>query len=180
MRILQEDAAAVIVDVQERLFPHIHEKEYLERSLAILIRGLKALDVPLIVTQQYTKGLGPTISSIAEVLETDAYIEKIAFSCCGEPRFMKAVEELGRKRIILAGIESHVCVLQTGIDLLGAGHTVVVPVNCVSSRKQEDKAAALERFRSEGAYLATYESVLFELCREAGTSTFKTISNLVK
>ena len=158
----------------------MYEKENLEHSLKILIRGLKALGISLIVTQQYTKGLGPTIASISEALGADSFVEKISFSCCGEPRFMGALKALGKRRIILAGIESHVCVLQTGIDLMEAGYTAVVVTDCVSSRKPADRMSALERFRLEGAVPATYESVLFELCREAGSDTFKTISSLVK
>lgn len=218
MRIILEQTSALLIDVQERLFPHMYERETLGQNLPMLLKGLRILGVPLLVTQQYTKGLGPTIPSLQETLgwttssafpdqksaaspdpdatptpiatpvplatpvpaEGTPYIEKIAFSCFDEPAFAKALEALGRKRVVLAGIEAHVCVLQTAVDLQQAGYTPVVIENCTSSRRENDKRIAFERFRAEGILVSTYESILFELTREAGTETFKAISNLVK
>ena len=180
MRIVQESTAAVIIDIQEKLHPHIHERELLERNTRILIQGLQALKVPIIVTEQYSKGLGQTIGGIGEVLETTARIEKTAFSCCDVPEFMDAVSLTGKKHIILAGEEAHVCVLQTAMDLLEAGYIPVIVVDCVSSRKPHSKEIALRRMEKEGAVLTTYESILFELLRYAESGTFKTISKLVK
>lgn len=212
MRIILEQTSALLIDVQERLFPHMYERETLQQNLPMLLKGLHTLGVPLLVTQQYTKGLGPTIPSIQQILgwtnssesvarrsaaipdpagppvaaatpvpAGDAsYIEKIAFSCLGEPAFTKALEALGRKTVVLAGIEAHVCVLQTAVDLQQAGYTPVVIEDCTSSRRENDKRIAFERFRSEGILVSTCESVLFELTREAGTEIFKAISNLVK
>lgn len=212
MRIILEQTSAVLIDMQERLFPHMYERETLEQNLPMLLKGLRILGVPLLVTQQYTKGLGPTIASIQQTLgwtnssdsvtRTSAaslgqaeppvptatpvpagdasYIEKIAFSCLGEPAFTKALEALERKTVVLAGIEAHVCVLQTAVDLQQAGYTPVVIENCTSSRRENDKRIAFERFCAEGILVSTYESILFELTREAGTEIFKAISNLVK
>ena len=180
MRILKESATAVIIDIQEKLHPHIHEHEILERNTRILIQGLQALEIPLIVTEQYTKGLGKTISGIGEVLASPGRIEKIAFSCCDVPEFMEAVSQTGKKHIILAGEETHVCVLQTALDLLEAGYSPIVVADCVSSRKPFSKQIALKRMEQEGAVLTTYESILFELLRYAGSDTFKMISRLVK
>jgi nicotinamidase-related amidase len=199
MRIILEKTTAVLVDVQERLFPHMHERELLLRNLSILLRGLKTLEVPLLVTQQYTKGLGPTIPSIREILgwksehthhdgkpnnsrpgEATLYIEKTAFSCWDEPTFRQALSALSRERVLLAGIESHVCMLQTAIDLKHAGFTPVVVQDCTSSRRENDKHMAVQRLHAEGILVSTYESILFELTREAGTDTFKAISRLVK
>ncbi len=186
MRILSAETAAVIVDVQQRLFPHMHEKESLETKLNTLIRGLKLLAVPLIVTQQYSKGLGPAISSLQEALgwapahDRENFIEKIAFSCWDEPVFRQALEATERKRILLAGIEAHVCMLQTAVDLQAAGYTPVVLEDCTSSRRAGDKLIAFQRLAREGILVSTCESILFELTRSAGTDTFKAISRLVK
>lgn len=199
MRILREQTIALLVDVQERLFPHMYESGTLGVNLPILLRGLKVLNIPLLVTQQYTKGLGPTIPKIQETLGWDRnqppsenpgdfdppsigkpYIEKIAYSCWGEPAFREALKELDRERVLLAGIESHICVLQTAIDLKQAGYTPVVIEDCTSSRRENDKRIAFQRLQTEGILISTYESILFELTREAGTDTFRAISRLVK
>ena len=180
MRIHPEDTAAVVVDIQERLLPHIHQWEQTLQNCLKLIDGLQVLSVPLLVTQQYTKGLGPTDPSIVNKISGFSHIEKNTFSCCGEPVFMEKLSLLQKKYIILCGIETHVCVLQTCIDLLEEGYMPVVVEDCVSSRKPNDKAIAIGRMRQEGARVTTLESILFELTRSAGTDTFKSISKLVK
>ena len=180
MRITTDNTAGLIIDIQERLFPFIHENEQLTRNSSILINGLKALEVPIIVTQQYTKGLGTTIPAIHETLGEYQYVEKIAFSCCDEPNFMTELERIGKKFIVISGIETHVCVLQTTIDLLENNYIPVVVQDCVSSRRINDKQIAIERMRKEGAIITTYESILFELLRYSGSEAFKAISKLVK
>ena len=180
MRILREKTAAVVVDIQERLLPHIHEGDIILRNCLKLIEGLKILSVPVIVTQQYTRGLGPTVPSIIQMFPEFRYIEKISFSCCEEPAFKKEMDLLGKTDIIICGIESHVCVLQTCLDLLAGGRRPVVVEDCVSSRKPNDKHIAIERMRQEGACITTVESLLFELARVAGNETFKSISGIVK
>ena len=197
MRILREQTCALLVDVQERLFPHMFERGALERNLPILLRGLEILDIPLLVTQQYTKGLGPTIPLIRDTLgwnreeepeadRVDAdrsaatpYIEKISFSCWGEPTFRQALSELEREQVLLFGIETHICVLQTAIDLKQAGYTPVVIQDCISSRRENDKRIALQRLHTEGILISTCESILFELMGRAGTDTFRAVSRLV-
>lgn len=180
MRILKEEAAAVVVDIQERLLPHIHEGEIILRNCMKLIEGLKILSVPIIVTQQYTKGLGPTVKAIVQLFPEYRYIEKISFSCLDEPAFKEELSVLGKPDIILCGIESHVCVLQTCLDLLGAGMRPVIVEDCVSSRKPDDKHISIDRMRQEGARITTMESLLFELARVAGNETFRSISGIVK
>ena len=180
MRIVTENTTAVIVDIQERLLPHIHEGEIMLRNCLKLIAGLQVLEVPVIVTQQYTIGLGHTVSSVTEMFTEFSYIEKISFSCYDEPVFKEYLSLQGKKNIIVCGIESHVCVLQTCIDLLGAGLRPVVVEDCISSRKPNDKLIALERMRKEGAIITTSESILFELTRRAGSELFKRISGIVK
>lgn len=180
MRINKANTIGLIVDIQERLFPHIYEHQQLDNNVQILINGLKALEVPVVVTEQYKKGLGETIDSIAQLVEGYAHMEKIAFSCCDEPKFMETLELTTKRQVIIAGIESHICVLQTAIDLKERGFTPIVIEDCVSSRTIENKRIAMNRLRQEGILVSSYESVLFELCRFAGTDAFKSISKLVK
>ncbi len=180
MRIKKEDATVIVVDVQERLFPHIHQHDVLEKNLAILLKGIHLLHVPVIVTEQYPSGLGATIPSIRELITGFNPVEKITFSCCDESKFLTELNKKNKKIILLAGIEAHVCVLQTVIDLIGNGYHPVIVEDCVSSRKANDKKVAIERMKHEGAIITTYESVLLELCREAGSATFKSISALIK
>lgn len=180
MRLLKEDAIAIVVDVQERLFPVIHEKETLERHVNILVQGVQTLEIPIIVTEQYKKGLGETINSLRQLVDSYPHIEKIAFSCCDDAAFMTLLNQSGKKTVILAGIESHICLLQTAIDLKARGFVPVVIEDCVSSRTYENKRIAMERLRHEGVIVSSCESVLFELCRVAVGDAFKTISKLIK
>ena len=180
MRIKREQAAALIIDIQERLFPHMDQQNELLRKCTILVNGLKVLNIPMVLTEQYPKGLGNTIEEISGLMQKDTRIEKIAFSCCDEPAVMGNTAIRNHKTIIICGIEAHVCVLQTVIDLYEAGYTAVVVEDCISSRNPEDKRIAVERMRAEGAVITSCESILFELARVAGTEEFKAISRLVK
>ncbi len=180
MRIIRDNSVAVIIDVQERLFPVIHENECLQRNLQLLIEGLESLEVPIIVTEQYTKGLGFTIEPIKNSLSDYSPLEKICFSCHDDDQFKQALSDTKKNHVIIAGIETHVCVLQTALDLIDDGYVPVVVEDCVSSRKLHDKEIAIERLREAGAIITTYESILLELCRVAGSDTFKSISKLIK
>ena len=180
MRIQKEHTSAIIIDIQERLFPHIHDNQFLENNVNILIKGLNILKVPIIVTEQYRKGLGNTVKSVAENVESFQPIEKVSFSCCGESRFLKELMLRNSKYVIIAGIEAHVCIMQTVIDLLENGYHPVVIEDCISSRKVNDKRIAMDRMRNEGAIITTYESILLELCREAANDTFRAVSQLIK
>jgi len=180
MRIKKDSCAGLAIDIQERLFPHMDQHEELLRKSLILIEGLKILGVPLFVTEQYPRGLGPTLEAITEAMGGIPVIEKIAFSCCDEAKTLEELEKSGRKTLIIFGIEAHVCVLQTVIDLVGLGYTAVLVEDCISSRNVLDKQVAIERMRTESAVISTCESILFELARKAGTDEFKAISRLVK
>jgi len=180
MRILKEHSCLLVIDFQEKLFPFIFQNEQLLKNVPVLIRGLKLLELPVFVTEQYTKGLGTTVPPIAEILGDIPRIEKSSFSCCDEPRFSLELATSGKENVIIAGIESHVCVLQTVVDLARQGYQAVVVEDCISSRNPNDKLIAIERMRKEGAIITTYESILFELLRSSGGETFKAISRLVK
>ena len=176
-----------MVDIQERLFPHMIEKDRLEKNSIKLIRGLKTLNVPILFTQQYTKGLGDTIASVkAEATGTLGPapvlgpIEKTAFSCCGSVSFMNQLKSREQSIVLLFGIEAHVCVLQTALDLQETGYSPVVVEDCTSSRKLNDKNIALSRLALEGIRTTIYESLLFELCESADAKEFKEISRIVK
>ena len=180
MRITKENTIGLVIDIQERLAPAMFEKETLLKNCQVLISGLNELGIQFVVTQQYTKGLGETAQEIREVIPGFNYIEKRDFSCCDEPAFSEKLKELNVKNIIICGIESHVCVLQTAVDLKAAGYNPVVVMDCVSSRTLANIEMAKERFRVEGIMMTSYESILFELTRSASAPEFKAISKLVK
>ncbi len=180
MRIKKENSIGLIIDIQSRLFPHIFENEKVALNGVKLIEGLNVLGVEQIVTEQYRKGLGETIPEIQKLYPEFKYMEKSTFSCCGDKNISAALKEAGKEFVIIAGIESHVCVLQTVLDLLDDGYTPVLVEDCVSSRNYNDKKFAVSRMRKEGAIITTYESVLFELLEVSGTEQFKAISKIVK
>ena len=180
MRIKKEDSIGLIIDVQQKLFPLIYENEKLSINICKLINGLKALGIPLLVTEQYSKGLGNTILPIREALGEYKHLEKMSFSCCKLDEFNKILNDSGKMNVIIAGIESHVCVLQTVTDLLEKNYKPVLIEDCVSSRNPNDKRIAIDRMRNEGAIISTYESILFELLVFSGTDEFKSISKIVK
>lgn len=190
LRLRKEDTVLVGIDFQERLMPAMKNNEELEEIAVKLAKGCRILGVPAIMTQQYTKGLGATIPSITAALtepigeEIPAAefepVEKTSFSAMGEPAFVEKLKNLGRKTVIIAGIESHVCVQQTVIDLLDSGYTVFVANDCISSRSNTDKKYSQRRMGDAGAVGTTYESILFELCKGAKEPGFKQISALVK
>lgn len=180
MRITKDHTVGLVIDIQERLLPHIAEHEMLLKNVKILVEGLNALEIPVMVTEQYRKGLGETVSVIQEALMHFDPMEKMTFSCCDDPHFIVKLNNLAKKNVIVCGIESHVCVLQTVIDLLESGFQPVVVEDCISSRKLLDKEIAVRRMSREGAIITSYESILFELARISGTDSFKAISKLVK
>ena len=176
MRIEREHTIALVVDYQEKLVPVMNDKDKLIRNSCILLEGLKILDVPMVITQQYTKGLGMTVEEITQAAGTTEYIDKISFTAydCVKEKIS------AKKYVIVCGIESHICVLQTVLDLKAAGFVPVLAADCISSRKESDKQVAIERARQEGAIVTTYESLLFELLQVAGTETSKKIQKLVR
>lgn len=180
MRITKENTVGLVIDIQEKLLPAMAEQEDLLHNCQILIQGLQELNVPLIVTQQYTKGLGETVEPIRSLIKDFNPIEKKDFSCCDELVVVDQLKEKEAKNVIICGIESHVCVLQTAIDLKEAGFVPVVVLDCVSSRSFDNLDLAAERFRYEGIMMTSYESILFELTRSSAAPEFRAISKLVK
>ncbi len=180
MRIHANDALFCLVDVQERLFPHIRNNEELEKNLLTLVKGLQLHEIPFVINEQYKKGIGETIPSLRELVDKYPHFEKTTFSCCKNEPTLEAIKDLKRKFVIVAGIETHVCVLQTCIDLLEAGLQPVLVTDCVNSRKENDTKVAIDRLVQAGVIPTTYESLLFELTVNAKHPVFKEISQLVK
>jgi nicotinamidase-related amidase len=180
MRFDPNHSIGLVIDIQERLFPHIHEHDAMAQRASVLIRGLRILSVPMLVTQQYTKGLGPTVAPIVEALGEYEPIEKMTFSAIASSECEGRLLASGRHNVIICGIEAHVCVLQTVLDLRVTGQNVYVIEDAISSRSANDKAVAMQRMREAGAVITTTESVLFQLLQTAESPSFKAISALVK
>jgi nicotinamidase-related amidase len=168
------------VDIQERLLPAIFERERVVQNAVRLIRGATVLGIPLFATEQYRKGLGGTVSAVASAMPGFAPMEKLAFSACGAAGFVSALKAKKVSDVLLCGIEAHVCVSQTCLDLLREGFRVFVAADAVSSRTPENYRIGVERMREAGAVIVSTEMALFELLEKAGTEEFKQILALVR
>ena len=180
MRITRTGTTALFIDFQEKLFPVMNENEVLLKNSGILLEGLTLLGISVTFTQQYSRGLGETIKELSSRVPHLSPIEKTDFSCYGAEEYRNFLQQHQFKTIILCGIEAHVCVLQTAVDLKEAGYFPVIITDCISSRTEISKAGAVERFRHENIMMSTYESILFELTRSAKNDAFRGISRLVK
>lgn len=176
----REDTLFVVIDFQEKLMPVMHDKELLEDKTVRLAQGMEVMGIPKIVTQQYTKGIGETIPSIAEALGEFQPIDKTTFSCMLNEDFASQVKAAGRKNVVVCGIEAHICVQQTVLQLMDEGYNVYVAADCISSRSLNDKVWAAERMEKAGAVVTTYEAILYELLQHSKAPEFKAISKIVK
>jgi nicotinamidase-related amidase len=176
----REDAVLLVVDIQERLAAAMADRERVVANAGHLIAAAKLLGVPVLLTEQYPKGLGKTVSELHAALEPVPAIEKLTFDCCGEPAFPPALEQTGRSTVIVCGMEAHICVLQTVLGLLATGMTVHVAADAVCSRNPENARTALELQRDAGAVVTCTETVLFQLLGRAGTPAFKSIQNRIR
>lgn len=174
-----QTAQTVVIDLQERILPAMSDPDQLLHRSVQLIKGLKILGVPILTTQQYTKGLGDTVLPVRQALGSFSPIEKMSFDCLAEQNFCNALD-VNRSDVIVCGIETHICVQQTILSLIERGFRVFLAADAVDSRNPFDKEIALRRIIQEGAKLATVESLLFELLKKAGGEKFKSISRLVK
>ncbi len=179
-RVNRAQVGLVVVDIQEKLLPAMFEKERVLQNCARLIRGARILGVPVVATEQYRKGLGSTVPEIAAAMENFAPLEKLTFSACGAETWPAAFTKAGVSDFILCGIECHVCVTQTCLDLLDSGFRVFVVADATSSRTAENYRAGLERMRDARAVIVSTEMILFELLGKAGTDEFKQVLKLVK
>lgn len=175
------ESRLLIVDVQEKLMPAIPVRELLGANCRKLIEAAKLFGVPVSATEQYAKGLGPTVPQLRELLDGAAIPDKVCFSAAECLGWGAAAEHPdGRFQIVVAGIEAHVCVLQTVLDLLSSGYQVFVPADALASRAKLDWKIALRRMAASGAIITTTESVMFEWCAAAGSTEFKQLSQLIK
>jgi nicotinamidase-related amidase len=176
-RLRAENSVLVVIDLQEKLLAKIPSANTVVRDAGFLLDVATLLDVPVRATEQYPKGLGPTTPAIARRLP--AVVEKTAFSCCGAGTFLEELEMLQRQQIVLIGIEAHVCVMQTALDLIEAGLHVYLPADALSSRFPLDREFALRRMERAGAEVTTVEAIAFEWLRDSTHSHFKTVSQLM-
>lgn len=176
MLIHPNKSCLLIVDIQEKLVPAIHEPETLVKHTRWLTEIANMVGVPVLTSEQYPQGLGKTIPEIADVIEPQNVMEKVHFSCMSEPSCNEKINSLRPNQVVIAGMEAHVCVLQTAIQLKQQAREVYVVSDCVSSRNPDDKAMALERMRQCGIYVVSREMVAFEWLQTSGTESFREIS----
>lgn len=178
----RDKTVLVVIDVQEKLCVAMDHKvlHKLARNIGILLESARELAVPVIVTEQYVKGLGPTLAELKEKAADAPCIEKMAFSSCGSAEFVETLKATGRTQVIICGMESHVCVLQTVIELRDAGFTVHLVKDAVMSRDKRNWQTAVESMVLAGAVPTSTESVVFQLLKVAGTDEFKKLSKLVR
>lgn len=175
MLIERDRSALLVIDIQERLLPHIHDGPSVLDHAVWLVRVAKRLGVPTMVSEQYPKGIGPTVAVLRELTFAEAIGEKLHFSCV-VAKCLEGLPGEDRPQIVVAGIETHVCVLQTVLELIGLGKQVFVVAEAVGSRKPSDKELALARLRDEGARIVSREMVAFEWLHQAGTDLFRQVS----
>jgi len=172
--------ALLVVDIQQKLVPSLPKYPEVEPRIRVLVQAVGLLKLPILLTEQYPKGLGVTIPSIKDVLPAYEPIEKTTFSCCGQPEVLEALKVTGAEAVVVTGVEAHVCVQQTTLDLLAEGYRVHIPADAICSRRKMDWRFALERMRDAGAVVSTSQSIIFELLEEAGTPDFKAVLPLLR
>ncbi len=176
----KDNAVLVIIDIQDRLASVMKAKDDVIKNCLHIVELSKMLNIPIVLTEQYPNGLGPTVAEIKEQLPLYHPIEKLSFNCCEEPNFLNEIKRLNKKALILTGMETHICVLQTCIGLLNEGYNVHLVRDAVCSRAKENWKTGIEFMRDAGAVVTCTETVLFQLLKVAGTEEFKAISKRVK
>ncbi len=180
-KILQRDTTAlIIIDIQEKILKVMSDQDSVINNTIKLIKGFKVLNIPIFYTEQYPKGLGATAAPLLKELEGLSAIQKMSFSCFGAGNFFTRLKDNNVKQVVVAGVESHVCVQQTVLDLIANDFQVNLAADAVSSRKETDYRIALDRMKNHGVEVTSTESILFELLNESGTDEFKQISKIVK
>ena len=180
MLIKSEDSALIVIDMQERLVPAMQAPARTIKNTRLLIATATKLGIPVMLTEQYPKGLGRTVDDIANVAEGHPIYEKMHFSCMEDDTFAAAFRKLGRKQAVITGMEAHICVMQTAAQLIDDGFEVFVVTDATSSRTLESEKACLDRLQASGAGIATTEMVVFEWLGKAGTQAFKELLPLIK
>ena len=176
----RDEAVVLLIDLQPALADVMPRREPVLRAACLLARTCAEMGVPVLVTRQYPKGLGDTVEVVRAATAGVEPVDKVAFSCLAEPAFRARLEALGRKTVLLAGMETHICVAQTALALLAEGYTVQVAADAVCSRRETDHAIALDRLRAAGAAVTTVEAAIYEALGCAGTPEFRAVLELVK
>ena len=175
-----ENTCLVLIDIQEKLLHVMNDSARVVKNTAVLIQIAKSLDIPILWCQQYPKALGPTVEELSSLLDGQTPIDKYSFSCQGNEQFQQRLDEIKPQTAILCGIESHVCVFQTALDLIQKGLYVHVIADAISSRTPENCQIGIDRMKSAGAVISSTEMLLFELLRTAKHAKFKELSKLIK
>jgi nicotinamidase-related amidase len=173
-------SALVLIDVQERLFPHVHEHDRMLARVDLLLTAAGLLGIPVLLTEQYPRGLGGTIEEIRKAIPKLQPLEKMDFSCARAEGFPERLASFQKDQIILAGIETHICVAQTALDLSSRSERVFVVADATASRRPLDARIALQRLDRSGIVIVTAEAVVFEWLRRAGTEEFKVLQPKLK
>lgn len=176
MLLSRNNSCVLVIDVQEKLIPKILNHEQIVANCKWLLEIAKKLHVPALGSEQYPKGLGHTVAELRGFIPSDAWLEKLHFSCASDPDCLKRIEQLNRQQIVIVGIEAHVCVMQTAIELKNKGKQVYVVADAVSSRNELDKQLALQRMHDAGIQIISKEMAVFEWLHQSGTPEFKQIS----
>jgi len=180
MRLSRDRSALVLIDLQERLMPAMEGAAPVLARCGVLLEAARRLGVPVFATRQYPRGLGGIVEPLAGALQADECHDKLAFSAFAETGLRDALLGLGRDHFVVAGVEAHVCVLQTALDLLAEGYAVAVVADAVTSRHEASRTLALERLRARGAAIVNTEMVVFEWLERAGTDEFRALSALIR
>ncbi len=175
-----ENCSIVVIDVQGKLASLMYDRDALFKNIQILIKAAKILDIPILWCQQAPDALGPTVPEIAELLTDNEPINKASFSCCGDEKFISKLSSINRSQVLLTGIETHVCIYQTAVNLKEKGFAVNVIADAVSSRTLDNKQIALSKMQTMGVNISTTEMALFELLKTADHPHFKQIAKLVR
>lgn len=180
MLIDADNSCLLVIDIQAKLNPVMFDSARAPAGAAKLMLGADILNVPTVVTEQYSKGVGPTVDDLQDFMPEGSPLEKNTFSCVADDAFMARFRAMDRKQAVICGIEAHICVLQTSLQLISEGINVFVVEDATASRTPENHRAGLERIRQEGGRIVTTEMVLFEWLKRSGTPEFKQISQLIK
>ena len=174
------DTVLIVIDVQDALMKAIHERDRVVTNTVRLIETAKIFSIPILVTLQYAARLGDCSQAVADALPKTDRIDKMTFSCCGKDLFLEALEKTNRRRVLLCGVESHVCVNQTAHDLLSLGYSVHLAKDAISSRTADNWIIGIEKMRDSGCVITSTETAIFELTKDASSDAFKKILRLVK
>jgi len=180
MKLAIPDCCLLVIDVQSRLLPVMHEPQTLLENLIKAVKGFQLLEIPLLLTEQYPKGLGPTVPELYTLLSSLKPIEKNSFSCCNEEKFLTELHRLSRQQIVVCGIEAHICVYQTCLDLKNRGYEVFLLTDAIASRKRSDRELTLRILEKEGINLTGIEMTFFTLLETCRHPRFKEIAAIIK